>query len=514
MSLQNSSQPGTLLEQLRGLSRRTIIIWLVAASLVFLFIPLYLVTVALHDDADRLETDLQAVQAQLANASTPDPEVQGLMDTLSGIQSSVDEIETARATLTASHVDWPSVMAAIGSYNPEYLTLTSLTQTDSRITLEGQAADNAAVTTYLSGLEGSGLFSRVVLQSVRTIATPLAAPTGSVTATPAVTPTATVTPTMTPTPTASPLDEFETDDFEPKTTFLGQSQRHNFYPVYDVDKVEFLAKADRWYRVYTSDLAPGVDTFLTVEVGGISYTNDDRGTRDLSSEVVFQVRTGYDVNAVVRVTNRGEYGPDMWYLITVEEIVPTPTPSPTSTPPPATSLPPTSTPPPTVSPEPTGEPPSVTQITPASAETGSQAVEATIAGSGFYGTPRVFLIGVGADIEGTDVSVTAGQRINCTFDLSGREPGVRDVMVVNPDEQVDVLPDAFTIYTPPTVEPTATISPTVQSRLFSPDIYLVALSLSGSSIGHFPSLMFEHRAPRAAATVEFVVILELKQESP
>jgi hypothetical protein len=100
-----------------------------------------------------------------------------------------------------------------------------------------------------------------------------------------------------------------------------------------VDKVQFLAKAGRFYRILTSDLAIGVDTALKVQAGGAIYTNDDRQPGDLSSEVAFQVPAGSDVQAIVTVTNRGQYSPDRLYNTTVEEIIPTPThtPSPTAT---------------------------------------------------------------------------------------------------------------------------------------------------------------------------------------
>ncbi len=140
------------------------------------------------------------------------------------------------------------------------------------------------------------------------------------------------TPTPIPTPTPDLRDAYEPDD-NPKPIAVGETQTHNFYPDSDedkVDKVEFLAKAGRSYRVFTSGLALGVDTSLKVSVGGATYTNDDRQPGDLSSEVVFQA--GGDVWPLVEVTNRGQYGPDKWYQITVEEIVPTPTPTPTSTP--------------------------------------------------------------------------------------------------------------------------------------------------------------------------------------
>jgi len=141
-----------------------------------------------------------------------------------------------------------------------------------------------------------------------------------------VPPTPTPTP-VPPTPTPDLRDEYEPDDTDSKPIAIGEVQAHNFFPDNDVDRVEFLAKAGRYYRVFTSDLALGVDTFLEVGLSGNTFTNDDREPGDLSSEIVFQVEAGYDVDALVKITNRGQHGSDKWYQITVEEIVPTPTPA-------------------------------------------------------------------------------------------------------------------------------------------------------------------------------------------
>jgi len=313
------------------------------------FIPLYFVSASIRSENTRLESDLQSIQGALAEGHTPEPDVQDLMDELAQVQEVASEIEGAHSAVAAEHTDWAAVMAAIGNYDLAELTLTSLTEADNRIMLNGRAIDDSVVVAYAHSLEESNLFSRVVVQSLRTIATPFATPTstaGEPTGIP-ITPTVTVTPTVTPTPTPSASDEYEVDDFEPKVIFLGQSQLHNFYPVYDVDKVKFLAKAGRYYRVFTSDLAPGVDTFLTVSLGGTTYTNDDREPGDLSSEVVFQVGSGRDVDAGVRVTNRGQYGPSSWYQITVEETIPTPTPTPAPTSTPSPTATPADTPTPT-----------------------------------------------------------------------------------------------------------------------------------------------------------------------
>jgi Tfp pilus assembly protein PilN len=341
-SLQEQPQPR---RPLRG----TIILWLVAASGIILLLPLYFFSTAVRGDITRLDTNLQAVHEALTNINTPEPEVQDLMNDLTQVQGSVDEIEGAYSAVAASHANWPAVMAAIGNYNPSQLALVSITQSGNRITLNGQAVDESTVIAYRRALEKSDLFSRVVVQSVKPIATPFVPPTGTA-AEPSGTPlttTATVTPTVTPTPTPALADGYEVDDFTPKVIFLGQPQSHNFHPIYDADRVKFLAKAGRYYRVSTADLSPGVDTFLTVIVGGTTYTNDDREPGFLSSEITFRVQTGGDVEAVVKVTNRGQYGPDSWYQIIAEEIVPTPTPTPTSIP----TLTPTNTPSPSATPE-------------------------------------------------------------------------------------------------------------------------------------------------------------------
>jgi len=328
--------------QPRRLPLRAIILGLVVIGLATLILPLYLVSVTIRGEITRLEADLLPIQVTLTRISAPAPEVRELMNTLAQVQESVSEIEEVSRPIVADRTDWLAIMAAISNYNPAQLALTSLTHADNLITLNGRAVDESTVVAYARALEESDLFSRVVVQSIKIIATPFATPTGTEEA--PLTPAVTIIPTVTPTPTLKPGDEYETDDFQPKDIFLSQLQWHNFYPIYDVDTVKFLAKTGRYYRVFTSRLAPGVDTFLTVSLAGTTYTNDDREPGTLSSEIVFQVGTGYDVEALVEVTNRGQYGSDKWYQITVEEIIPTPTPTPTSTATPTTTPTNTATP--------------------------------------------------------------------------------------------------------------------------------------------------------------------------
>jgi hypothetical protein len=229
-------------------------------------------------------------------------------------------------------------------HDPSQIVIQGVTLKGREITLKGRASDASAVARFAGSLEATGLFGRVTVQSLKMVASPFATPTG--------TPTPSVTlETPTATPTSAPGDEYEPDDSEAKGIYAGQPQVHSFWPVSDVDAVRFLAKAGRHYRVFTTDLAPGVDTFLTVRVEDQTYTNDDVALRTLRSEVTFRAPADRDVQVVVEVTNRGDYGPSMTYKVAFEEIVPTPTPV-TPTQVPAATATRTPTPTPTCTPTP------------------------------------------------------------------------------------------------------------------------------------------------------------------
>ena len=295
-------------------------LWLVVLGLVLFFIPLALISSGARDDADRLQANLGAIQASLTFVPTPPPEIRALMGTLSQVDAQATQVQAVYPTLKAARSGWPALAAAIGNYDPNQLTLTSVTQTDNRVTLSGGASSDAAVVAYSDALQQSGLFSRVIVQSLKVIATPAITLTAA-----ALMPTATITPTLTPTATVSPADQFEPDDSQPQSIVLGQLQRHNFYPNLDVDQVSFLAKSGRSYRVFTANLAPGVDTALSVSVNGLIYNNDDITPGALTSNVDFQNTSGADAVATIRVTNRGQFGPDEWYDLGAVEVVPTPT---------------------------------------------------------------------------------------------------------------------------------------------------------------------------------------------
>lgn len=343
-------------------SRKPIVRWLIVVSLILALAPLYLIATTLRSENQALNQELENIQAALADEPEAGPEVEALRGDMARVQEQIQVMEAVQTNLSAGHIDWPQVLPIVTNYDESIMDLVAVSQTDNRLSLTGRAIDADVPIAYANMLEESGAFNRVIVQSITLLATPVPP-----------TPTPTPVPTSTPeppasddgggsgasggsgdgsaggsaaaavvsTPTVDPIslmDEYE-DDTHPQPIAVGEPQSHNFYPDYDIDNVVFIAKAGRTYQVSTSGLAPGVDTFITLDVGGWEYTNDDEMPGTLASVVSFQVPADYDVQVVAQVTNRGQYGADMSYQLIVEEIVPAQTPPPTATPVTPTSTP-------------------------------------------------------------------------------------------------------------------------------------------------------------------------------
>lgn len=154
-------------------------------------------------------------------------------------------------------------------------------------------------------------------------------------ATPGELPTPTPAPSNTPLPTPIPPtprpeegsrvctapDEYEPDSSrgQQRSILVGigdgaQTQQHNFCSDFDIDLATFPVKGGRWYRVFTKNLASGVDTVMAVGdlPGGTNCTpwndafgcwSDDASALTFESEIIFQA--GGDGQVIVTVDNRG-----------------------------------------------------------------------------------------------------------------------------------------------------------------------------------------------------------------
>jgi len=93
--------------------------------------------------------------------------------------------------------------------------------------------------------------------------------------------------------------------------------------------------------------------------------------------------------------------------------------------------------------------PAITGIAPSSGYNDCSIDITNLAGANFQNEATVRLTRTGqADIVATGVSVLSQSQIACTFDLTGRDAGIWDVTVINPDGQSAVLQQGFTIIDP------------------------------------------------------------------
>jgi hypothetical protein len=185
-------------------------------------------------------------------------------------------------------------------------------------------------------------------------------------------PTATSTPSPTfnpnsPTPTPAPcLDAYESNGLpsSAKPILIGTAQRHSICPAADADWVTFYALAGKVYTIRTSNLGPGLDTFMYVfDTNGttILAQNDDGGEGVASRIDFFPLRNDW---YYAQIKNAGDIGgPQQTYDLSLAVVPGAPQPPSTASPviaPPITVT--TAPPPPTGQPQATRPPaPSPTQ---------------------------------------------------------------------------------------------------------------------------------------------------------
>lgn len=144
---------------------------------------------------------------------------------------------------------------------------------------------------------------------------------------------ATATPTRTRTPHATPI---YVDQYEPNntintayTTAAGEVLPANtLWPAGDIDYFRFHGKAGSVYEIFTRDLDPGLDTFLTAynTNGNVIATNDDAEPLSRASRVV--ISAGQSGFYFASVTNRDPTDPvDKTYTLEIREILGTATPT-------------------------------------------------------------------------------------------------------------------------------------------------------------------------------------------
>lgn len=148
--------------------------WLFALALALLFVPVYLFSGALDDSSVPLSTEADMLQKTITAPPPVPADEAALANQLLELRSQLNGISNIPPTLLAGHVDWPTIMTIIRSYDADLIRLTAFSTQSGQLTLQGEAMQESAVLDYAHLLERSGLFSRVNVQSitVSTLPTP------------------------------------------------------------------------------------------------------------------------------------------------------------------------------------------------------------------------------------------------------------------------------------------------------------------------------------------------------
>jgi Tfp pilus assembly protein PilN len=277
---------------LGGKSRWSLASWLIVGSLALLFLGLIMVGKTVGGENQFMETRLASIQETLDSDPAPDAEVEQLQSDVAALEAQLFELQAALDELKASRVNIPLALSVVGQYDHNRMRLTGISQSADRLTLSGEADGEDTVYEYAQSMEQTGTFERVVIQSI----------------------------------SANPeLESWSRPDAPSladvaEEILVGQPQLHTFDPVADVDTFLLKPQPGRSYAVYTTNLPPGVDTVLTVSFGDTTLSNDNEGAGLLSSRVEFQAPEERGGEVMIQVVNLGQFGPEMSYLIAVEEL--------------------------------------------------------------------------------------------------------------------------------------------------------------------------------------------------
>ena len=131
----------------------------------------------------------------------------------------------------------------------------------------------------------------------------------------------------------------------------------------------------------------------------------------------------------------------------------------------------------------------VTVISPSSGVNTSITPLESVSGNGFDPDALVSLRKTGqADINGTGITIISPTKITCTFDLNGKQTGLWDVVVTNPEGQSTTLPGGFSITAPPLPPVLSVTGISPGSGFNNRTVSITNLSGTGFVSGYFPSL--------------------------
>jgi Tfp pilus assembly protein PilN len=289
---------------------------LITAGAVLLLVPLFMLSMTLQRSIAGLDAASATMQASATKIAGPNEQLANLEATRTAARGAIEEVDGVSELLGAERIPWDSVLGVIEGYDWRRISIESMIQEGRTVTLKGRALDESSSMAYVRALSASSIFEQVVVRSLKSSDIPF-----EPSAAPVLMPILPSGPP--PTPTARPSrtgDLYQENDAQVSTIQVGQAQRNTFYPAYHVDQIAFEGRAGRRYRIMTYDLAPGVDTFITLLADGIVYSNDDISPTEVRSMVALHKPLAQDQTVILVITNRGVYGPDEHYDVLVQDI--------------------------------------------------------------------------------------------------------------------------------------------------------------------------------------------------
>ena len=145
-------------------ARGALTLWLAAAALALVFVVLFVLFDAQQQDISNLQAAV--VEAQSARVlPVPIRDIAVLRTTAAEAVAVEESLQAAITQAAHGGVPWPAALQRLVPAPPSEVRLTSLTQHQGRLVVQGIAANELALATYVARLQGSLLFDSVQLES-------------------------------------------------------------------------------------------------------------------------------------------------------------------------------------------------------------------------------------------------------------------------------------------------------------------------------------------------------------
>lgn len=147
-------------------SSNKLVLWLIICGLGVLFLPLYIISTTVKTTNEELTTELTNIEATLSATPPVDPKLQTLSAEFANTQKQNQAVGSINSTLNNTYINWPTVMAALGAYDLTQMSVTSVSQIEMGMRINGRATREIVAMAYADMLRETGLFETVAVESI------------------------------------------------------------------------------------------------------------------------------------------------------------------------------------------------------------------------------------------------------------------------------------------------------------------------------------------------------------